>query len=242
MACSGIVKPESKGYYSFPEALAGWFSGPASYPGRCRSKDFEIHGSSLALQQRLVSSPLSKDKLFSVSLEQLQEELNKAPPVVKVDVKVTDGKRFSGTIHALHESVRKNYTSPLLLLPVGGRLSHFLDQWALITSDKLVLSILRRGLELQFSGTASSFSCSNQSVSDKGFSKESVVTRRSEHSYSEGCVGGGQSSFSSRVLFPAVLGSQEERENETGSRSFCSQSVSSGPTFQNGDQQVYQVD
>ncbi|CAG2256894.1 unnamed protein product [Mytilus edulis] len=31
-----------------------------------------------ALQQRLVSSPLSKDKLFSVSLEQLQEELNKA--------------------------------------------------------------------------------------------------------------------------------------------------------------------
>ncbi|CAG2207516.1 unnamed protein product [Mytilus edulis] len=40
-----------------------------------------------ALQQRLVSSPLSKDKLFSVSLEQLQEEVNKAPPVVKVDVK-----------------------------------------------------------------------------------------------------------------------------------------------------------
>ncbi|VDI12514.1 Hypothetical predicted protein [Mytilus galloprovincialis] len=34
-----------------------------------------------ALQQRLVSSPLSKDKLFSVSLEQLQEEVNKAPPV-----------------------------------------------------------------------------------------------------------------------------------------------------------------
>ncbi|XP_071176215.1 serine-rich adhesin for platelets-like [Mytilus edulis] len=56
-------------------------------------------------------------------------------------------------------------------------------------------------------------------------------------SYSEGCVGGGQSSFSSRVLFPAVLGSQEERENENSSRSFCSQSVSSGPIFQIGDQQ-----
>ncbi|VDI70967.1 Hypothetical predicted protein [Mytilus galloprovincialis] len=68
------------------------------------------------------------------------------------------------------------------------------------------------GIGTSVSGTASSFSCSNQSVSDKGFSKESVVTRRSEHSYSEGCVGGGQSSFSSRVLFPAVLGSQEERE------------------------------
>ncbi|VDI53085.1 Hypothetical predicted protein [Mytilus galloprovincialis] len=44
----------------------------------------------------------------------------------------------------------ENYTSPLPHLPVGGRLSHFLDQWALITSDKWVLSILRRGLELQF--------------------------------------------------------------------------------------------
>ena len=98
------------------------------------------------------------------------------------------------------------------------------------------------GIGTSVSGTASSFSCSNQSVSDKGFSKESVVTKRSEHSDSEGCFGGGKSSFSSRVLFPAVLGSQEERENETGSRSFCSQSVSGGPTFQNGDQQVYQVD
>ncbi|CAG2256331.1 unnamed protein product [Mytilus edulis] len=68
MACSGIVKPESKGYYSFPESghfttalsfvnssLAEIYAntrktvgfGPASYPGRCRSKDFEIHGSSL---------------------------------------------------------------------------------------------------------------------------------------------------------------------------------------------------
>ncbi|VDI31922.1 Hypothetical predicted protein [Mytilus galloprovincialis] len=303
MACSGIVKPESKGYYSFPES--GHFTtalsfvnsslaenlantsktggskfsgfGPASYPGRCRSKDFEIHGSSLgmsapacdrafssllgskpldglrlsqasyvkqlstfcqqlglclkdkgeefsdlrsmllqvdkslgmsqflllgtvanftlakrqeilekstvseALQQRLVSSPLSKDKLFSVSLEQLQEEVNKAPPVVKVDVKVTDGKRFvkttqmnnpssSSSSHQPKASTsssssqstkrpafsRPNYSSGKKAKvvkgkkQVGGRLSHFLDQWALITSDKWVLSILRRGLELQF--------------------------------------------------------------------------------------------
>ncbi|CAG2187236.1 unnamed protein product [Mytilus edulis] len=314
MACSGIVKPESKGYYSFPES--GHFTtalsfvnsslaenlantsktggskfsgfGPASYPGRCRSKDFEIHGSSLgmsapncdrafssllgskpldglrlsqasyvksennlrcltfvletaehflsaagsllkdkgeefsdlrsmllqvdkslgmsqflllgtvanftlakrqeildkstvseALQQRLVSSPLSKDKLFSVSLEQLQEELNKAPPVVKVDVKVTDGKRFVKTTQVNNPSSshqpkastssssnsqptkrpafsRPNYSSGKKAKvvkgkkQVGGRLSHFLDQWALITSDKWVLSILRRGLELQF--------------------------------------------------------------------------------------------
>ncbi|VDI81494.1 Hypothetical predicted protein [Mytilus galloprovincialis] len=87
------------------------------------------------------------------------------------------------------------------------------------------------GIGTSVSGTASSFSCSNQSVSDKGFSKESVVTKRSEHSDSEGW-------FYSRLF----LVTQEERENETGSRSFCSQSVSGGPTFQNGDQQVYQVD
>ncbi|CAG2256888.1 unnamed protein product [Mytilus edulis] len=46
------------------------------------------------------------------------------------------------------------------------------------------------GIGTSVSGTASSFSCSNQSVSDKGFSKESVVTKRSEHSDSEGCIGG----------------------------------------------------
>ncbi|VDI12217.1 Hypothetical predicted protein [Mytilus galloprovincialis] len=401
MACSGIVKPESKGYYSFPES--GHFTtalsfvnsslaenlantsktggskfsgfGPASYPGRCRSKDFEIHGSSLgmsapacdrafssllgskpldglrlsqasyvksennlrqlstfcqqlglclkdkgeefsdlrsmllqvdkslgmsqflllgtvanftlakrqeilekstvseALQQRLVSSPLSKDKLFSVSLEQLQEEVNKAPPVVKVDVKVTDGKRFvkttqmnnpssSSSSHQPKASTsssssqstkrpafsRPNYSSGKKAKvvkgkkQVGGRLSHFLDQWALITSDKWVLSILRRGLELQFlEQPPLSPVPINLSVT-KDSQKNQLLQKRSEHSYSEGCVGGGKSSFSSRVLFPAVLGSQEERENETGSRSFCSQSVSGGPTFQNGDQQVYQVD
>ncbi|CAG2185712.1 unnamed protein product [Mytilus edulis] len=53
------------------------------------------------------------------------------------------------------------------------------------------------GIGTSVSGTASSFSCSNQSVSDKGFSKESVVTRRGEHSYSEGCVGGDGSVLSS---------------------------------------------
>ncbi|VDI20410.1 Hypothetical predicted protein [Mytilus galloprovincialis] len=184
-----------------------------------------------ALQQRLVSSPLSKDKLFSVSLEQLQAP----PPVVKVDVKVTDGKRFVKTYSVYEEDQlfsRPNYSSGKKAKVVKGK-----------KQDKWVLSILRRGLELQFlEQPPLSPVPINLSVSDKGFSKESVVTRRSEHSYSEGCVGGGKSSFSSRVLFPAVLGSQEERENETGSRSFCSQSVSGGPTFQNGDQQVYQVD
>jgi hypothetical protein len=39
---------------------------------------------------------------------------------------------------------------PVPHLPVGGRLYHFLPQWAQIISDKWVLSALRRGLQLQF--------------------------------------------------------------------------------------------
>ncbi|CAG2192033.1 unnamed protein product [Mytilus edulis] len=356
MACSGIVKPESKGYYSFPES--GHFTtalsfvnsslaenlantsktggskfsgfGPASYPGRCRSKDFEIHGSSLgmsapacdrafssllgskpldglrlsqasyvksennlrcltfvletaehflsaagsllkdkgeefsdlrsmllqvdkslgmsqflllgtvanftlakrqeilekstvseALQQRLVSSPLSKDKLFSVSLEQLQEEVNKAPPVVKVDVKVTDGKRFvkttqmnnpssSSSSHQPKASTsssssqstkrpafsRPNYSSGKKAKVVKGKKQ--VGGQAVPLSRSMGSDNFRQvgtfdfteGIGTSVSGTASSFSCSNQSVSDKGFSKESVVTKRSEHSDSEGCIGG----------------------------------------------------
>ena len=42
------------------------------------------------------------------------------------------------------------FPTPLPHVPVGGRLAHFLDQWQLITSDKWVLSVLRRGLELEF--------------------------------------------------------------------------------------------
>ncbi|CAG2245168.1 unnamed protein product [Mytilus edulis] len=100
MACSGIVKPESKGYYSFPES--GHFTtalsfvnsslaenlantsktggskfsgfGPASYPGRCRSKDFEIHGSSLGMSapacDRAFSSLLGSKPLDGLRLSQ----------------------------------------------------------------------------------------------------------------------------------------------------------------------------
>ncbi|CAG2256895.1 NAV3 [Mytilus edulis] len=100
MACSGIVKPESKEYYSFPES--GHFTtalsfvnsslaenlantsktggskfsgfGPASYPGRCRSKDFEIHGSSLGMSapncDRAFSSLLGSKHLDGLRLSQ----------------------------------------------------------------------------------------------------------------------------------------------------------------------------
>ncbi|CAG2256903.1 unnamed protein product [Mytilus edulis] len=77
-----------------------------------------------ALQQRLCQFSLSKDKLFSVSLEQLQEELNKAPPVVKVDVKVTDGRRFVKTAQANNPSSQFTKRPAFLVptIPVGRKL------------------------------------------------------------------------------------------------------------------------
>ena len=46
-----------------------------------------------SLKETLLFSPLGKDKLFGLSLEKLQEEVNKAPQTVKVDVQLLDGKR-----------------------------------------------------------------------------------------------------------------------------------------------------
>ncbi|VDI11184.1 Hypothetical predicted protein [Mytilus galloprovincialis] len=119
-----------------------------------------------ALQQRLVSSPLSKDKLFSVSLGQLQEEVNKAPPVVKVDVKVTDGKRFVKTTQVNNPSSSHQ--------PKASSSSSFSQHTKRSAFSRPIYS---------------------------GWKKAKVVKGKKQ----EGCVDGGKSSFSSRVLFPAVL-------------------------------------
>ncbi|VDI68574.1 Hypothetical predicted protein [Mytilus galloprovincialis] len=99
MACSGIVKPESKGYYSFPES--GHFTTALSFVNSslaenlantsktggsnslvsdlpltqgCRSKDFEIHGSSLGMSapacDRAFSSLLGSKPLDGLRLSQ----------------------------------------------------------------------------------------------------------------------------------------------------------------------------
>lgn len=58
---------------------------------------FDISTVSEAPKQILISSPHSKDKLFFVSLERFQEEVNKALPDVKLYIKVTDWERFVKT-------------------------------------------------------------------------------------------------------------------------------------------------
>ncbi|VDH91324.1 Hypothetical predicted protein [Mytilus galloprovincialis] len=75
------------------------------------------------------------------------------------------------------------------------------------------------------------FSCSNQSVSDKGFSKNQLLQDEVNILIQKGVLEELNPPFSSRVLIPGCSWSQENGENETGSRSFCSQSVSGVPHF-----------
>ena len=58
-----------------------------------RQEILEKSNVSESLKETLLFSPLAKDKLFGMSLEKLQEEVNKAPQTVNVDVHLLDGKR-----------------------------------------------------------------------------------------------------------------------------------------------------
>ncbi|VDI06182.1 Hypothetical predicted protein [Mytilus galloprovincialis] len=163
-------------------------TGGSKYPG------FGTEGNADLRTLRFMDLPC--DKIFSVSLDQLQEEVKKVPPVVK-DVKVNDGEKFVKTTQINKPS----------------------------SSDQPKAS-----------------SSSLQPMKRSAFSHPNFTGGKKSKVVKEGCVGGGQSSISSRVLFLAVLGSQEERKNGTGSRSFWSQSGPGGPTFPNENQQVNQVD
>lgn len=46
--------------------------------------------------------------------------------------------------------VGNDYANQRLSPPVGGRLSHFVHEWALVTSDSWVLQTLRSGYRLEF--------------------------------------------------------------------------------------------
>ena len=61
-----------------------------------------------AVKDQLLFSPLDKDKLFGVPQDKLLEEVSKAPPTVKVDVKVSDGKRKVTTTQSQSSSGYSN--------------------------------------------------------------------------------------------------------------------------------------
>ena len=74
-----------------------------------------------------------------------------------------------------------------------------------------------------------------------GSSQASTSVRGSVCSVAEGSNRTGSNFFPrSRILFPSLLGPQENGGNETSYRSFYFENLPCGPPFQNGDQQVHQ--
>ena len=57
-----------------------------------RSEILEKSSLNESLKDSLLSSPLS-DKIFGLSVQEVQEEMKKLPQPVKVNVQVTNGKR-----------------------------------------------------------------------------------------------------------------------------------------------------
>ncbi|CAG2248088.1 unnamed protein product [Mytilus edulis] len=95
---------------------------------------------------------------------------------------------------------------PQKSIPVGGRLSFFLNQWKKITSDCYVLSIIRGGLTLQFKNPTSSICSSNKFVSYTRPSQVSTSISRSGHYVTKSCNRGGVDLNSvSGILFPSFL-------------------------------------
>ena len=80
-----------------------------------RSENVEKSSVNESLKDSLLSSPLS-DKIFGLSVQEVQEEMKKLPQPVKVNVQVTNGKRSvvtnppSGSAHTFH---KKRTVDPL---------------------------------------------------------------------------------------------------------------------------------
>ncbi|VDI39779.1 Hypothetical predicted protein [Mytilus galloprovincialis] len=130
---------------------------------------------------------------------------------------------------------------PQKSIPVGGRLSFFLNQWKKITSDCYVLSIIRGGLTLQFknppplSAVPISLSHTQDPV------KVSTSISRSGHNVTKSCNRGGVDLNSvSGILFPSFSGSKEDWRNEAGHRPIYSEQISYCSPLQNGNKQIHQ--
>ena len=134
----------------------------------------------------------------------------------------------------------EQFLVPLTSVPVGGRLTQFLHHWEKFTTDVWVLSVIRGGLDL-VSGTPSFVGQSDSYVSDFRQGEVPSSVRGSSISTTEKSNRGHSSdSVDTRVLFSSLLGSQENRGNETCDRSLYSEQLPVGSPFQNGDQQIYQ--
>ena len=106
-------------------------------------------------------------------------------------------------------------------IPIGGRLSHFVEQSGELTNNKWVLSIVRDGFRLPFKSTLP--------LSSVPISLESVflpTTGTRDHgSSSETGSGKGTRSGNSRPLFPAISCTKKEQKVTPGNRSFAVKSI-----------------
>ena len=119
---------------------------------------------------------------------------------------------------------------PLPNIPVRGRLAHFAQDWAKITDDKWVLSVIRDGYRIPF--------LERPFLSpDPVFFQQplkSASGRRSRQSSLKGGSGGDNSGMS-RTLLQNFPSSQEERETQADNRPLCAQSFCVHTDIQNGD-------
>ena len=98
-----------------------------------------------------------------------------------------------------------------------------------------------RGIGSCVSGTPSFVGQSDCYVSDFRQGEVPSSVRGSSISTTEKSNRGHSSdSVDTRILFLSLLGSQENRGNETCDRSLYSEQLPFGSSFQNGDQQIYQ--
>ncbi|VDI08037.1 Hypothetical predicted protein [Mytilus galloprovincialis] len=103
--------------------------------------------------------PLSADGVFGSDFEKFlktRKEKNKALDDLLPDISVKKS-YLEGLVtveeekpqDTLDDKVRK-VKFPKIHIPVGGRLTHFLQEWEQITQDQWVLSIIKDGYKLEF--------------------------------------------------------------------------------------------
>ena len=118
---------------------------------------------------------------------------------------------------------------PLPNIPMGGRLTNFAQNWAKITDDEWVLSLVRKGYRIPFLASNSVTTPSLLPAASK-----SAAGRRSRQSPLKG-GSGGDNSGKSRILLQNFPRSQEERETQADHRPLCAQSFCLHTDIQNGD-------
>ena len=126
--------------------------------------------------------------------------------------------------------IQASLSLPLPNIPMGGRLAHFAQNWAEITDDKWVLSLVRKGYRIPFPRASNSVTKPNLLPA----ASKSAPGRKRRQSPLKGGSGGDNSGMS-RILLQNFPRSQEERETQADNRPLFAQSFCLHTDIQNGD-------